>query len=76
MPIFFRVAFKPPATISQDQTTTRYDASGEGVLAAKGRHDPCVVPRAVPIVGGMAALVIADAVMAQHARQMGMQMTR
>lgn len=71
MPIFFRVAFKPPATISQDQTTARYDASGEGVLAAKGRHDPCVVPRAVPIVEGMAALVIADAVMAQHARQVG-----
>lgn len=69
MPIFFKVAFKPPATISQDQTTARYDASGEGVLAAKGRHDPCVVPRAVPIVEGMAALVIADAVMAQHARE-------
>ena len=74
MPIFFRVAFKPPATISQEQTTARYDAGGEGVLAAKGRHDPNVVPRAVPIVEGMAALVIADAVMAQHARQMGRQM--
>ncbi|KAK5992060.1 Chorismate synthase aro-2 [Cladobotryum mycophilum] len=74
MPIFFRVAFKPPATIGQDQTTAKYDASGEGVLAAKGRHDPCVVPRAVPIVEGMAALVIADAVMAQHARQMHLQM--
>ena len=73
MPIFFRVAFKPPATISQDQTTARYDASGEGVLAAKGRHDPCVVPRAVPIVEAMAALTIADALMAQHARQMGMR---
>lgn len=70
MPIFFKVGFKPPATISQDQTTARYDAQGEGVLAAKGRHDPCVVPRAVPIVEGMAALVIADAIMAQHARQM------
>ncbi|KAJ6783455.1 hypothetical protein PWT90_04360 [Aphanocladium album] len=73
MPIFFRVAFKPPATISQDQTTARYDASGEGVLAAKGRHDPNVVPRAVPIVEAMAALTIADALMAQHARQMGMK---
>ncbi|KAH7153307.1 chorismate synthase [Dactylonectria macrodidyma] len=71
MPIFFKVAFKPPATISQDQTTALYDASGEGVLTAKGRHDPCVVPRAVPIVEGMAALVIADAIMAQHARQAG-----
>ncbi|CAM1510575.1 Fc.00g009100.m01.CDS01 [Cosmosporella sp. VM-42] len=76
MPIFFKVGFKPPATISQDQTTARYDGDGEGVLAAKGRHDPCVVPRAVPIVEGMAALVIADAVMSQHARQMGMQLTK
>ncbi|KAF5558026.1 chorismate synthase [Fusarium phyllophilum] len=57
MPIFFRVAFKPPATISQDQITALYDGSGEGVLAAKGRHDPCVVPRAVPIVEGMAAIM-------------------
>ncbi|KAM3447938.1 hypothetical protein MY3296_008266 [Beauveria thailandica] len=70
---YFRVAFKPPATISQDQTTARYDASGEGILAAKGRHDPNVVPRAVPIVEAMAALTIADALMAQHARQMGMK---
>ncbi|PHH73309.1 hypothetical protein CDD80_3909 [Ophiocordyceps camponoti-rufipedis] len=68
MPIFFRVAFKPPATIGQDQTTARYDGSGQGVLAAKGRHDPCVVPRAVPIVEAMAALTIADALMLQHAR--------
>ncbi|KAF4465272.1 chorismate synthase, partial [Fusarium albosuccineum] len=70
MPIFFKVGFKPPATISQDQTTARYDASGEGVLMAKGRHDANVVTRAVCIVEGMAALVIADAIMAQHARQM------
>ncbi|KAL6357362.1 hypothetical protein LRP88_07521 [Fusarium phalaenopsidis] len=76
MPIFFKVGFKPPATISQDQTTARYDATGEGVLAAKGRHDPCVVPRAVPMVEGMAALVIADAVTAQHARQMGNSVLR
>ncbi|KFA74725.1 hypothetical protein S40288_03958 [Stachybotrys chartarum IBT 40288] len=76
MPTFFRLAFKPPATISQDQTTARYDGEGEGVLAAKGRHDPCVVPRAVPIVEGMAALVIADAVMAQHAHQMGIQIAK
>ncbi|OAA69832.1 Chorismate synthase [Cordyceps fumosorosea ARSEF 2679] len=68
------VAFKPPATISQNQTTALYDASGAGILAAKGRHDPCVVPRVVPIVEGMAALAIADAVMAQHARLVGRQM--
>ena len=67
-PIYFRVAFKPPATIGQAQTTATYD-SKEGVLEAKGRHDPCVVPRAVPIVEAMAALVLMDAVLAQEARQ-------
>ncbi|KAJ9143349.1 Chorismate synthase [Pleurostoma richardsiae] len=67
-PIYFRVAFKPPATIGQAQTTATYDGSGEGVLAAKGRHDPCVVPRAVPIVEAMASLVLMDAVLAQQAR--------
>jgi chorismate synthase len=66
-PIYFTVAFKPPATIGQAQTTATYD-SGEGVLEAKGRHDPCVVPRAVPIVEAMAALVIMDAVLAQQSR--------
>ena len=54
-----RVGFKPPATIAQEQPTARYDGSS-GVLAAKGRHDPCVVPRAVPIVETMAALVIME----------------
>ena len=57
--IFFKVAFKSPATISQPQTTATYDGV-TGVLAAKGRHDPCVVPRAVPIVETMAALVIME----------------
>jgi chorismate synthase len=66
-PIYFRVAFKPPATIGQAQTTAGYDGE-EGVLEAKGRHDPCVVPRAVPIVEAMAALVVMDAVLAQEAR--------
>ncbi|KAI2631598.1 chorismate synthase [Xylaria nigripes] len=67
-PIYFRVAFKPPATISQDQTTATYDGESEGVLAAKGRHDPCVVPRAVPIVEAMAALVVIDNLLQQLAR--------
>ncbi|KAJ2605270.1 bifunctional chorismate synthase/riboflavin reductase [NAD(P)H] aro2 [Coemansia sp. RSA 1722] len=65
--IYFRVAFKPPATISQDQQTAAYDGS-DGVLAARGRHDPCVVPRAVPIVETMAAIVVMDAVLQQNAR--------
>lgn len=66
--IYFRVAFKPPATIGQAQTTASYDFE-EGVLEAKGRHDPCVVPRAVPIVESMASLVVIDALMAQNARE-------
>jgi len=59
MPIDFKVAFKPVATIMQNQTTV--DAEGNAAeISGKGRHDPCVVPRAVPIVEAMAALVIAD----------------
>ncbi len=66
-PIVFRVAFKPPATISRPQATVDFD--GEPVeLAAAGRHDPCVVNRAVPIVEAMAALVLADAALQQQAR--------
>ena len=57
--LLFDVAFKPPATIAKPQRTT--DKEGQQVtLEAKGRHDPCVVPRAVPIVESMACLVIAD----------------
>lgn len=58
-PIYFNVAFKPVATIMQDQESV--DKAGNPVtVSGKGRHDPCVVPRAVPIVESMAALVIAD----------------
>ena len=59
MDIYFNVAFKPVATIMQDQETI--DRSGnETTMQGKGRHDPCVVPRAVPIVEAMASLVLAD----------------
>ena len=59
MDIYFKVAFKPVATIMQKQDTI--NAEGEMVeMQGKGRHDPCVVPRAVPIVEAMAALVLAD----------------
>ncbi|MDT0647658.1 chorismate synthase [Zunongwangia sp. F260] len=59
MDIYFNVAFKPVATIMQNQETI--NAQGESVeMQGKGRHDPCVVPRAVPIVEAMAALVIVD----------------
>ncbi len=66
-PVYFQVAFKPPATIGQAQQTADYSGE-ETTLEAKGRHDPCVVPRAVPIVESMAALVLADLVMIQKMR--------
>jgi chorismate synthase len=64
--IFFRVAFKPTSTIAREQKTVT--ASGEATtLAARGRHDPCVLPRAVPIVEAMAALVLCDHALRQRA---------
>lgn len=66
-PIIFRVAFKPPATIALPQKTVNF-AGEDVVLAAKGRHDPCVVPRAVPIVESMAALVVIDLALRQESR--------
>jgi len=65
--ITFRIAFKPPATIGKEQATATYTGE-EGTLASKGRHDPCVVNRAIPIVEAMAALVLADAALGQLAR--------
>jgi len=66
-PILFRTAFKPVATIGKSQSTA--DFAGNPVeLEAKGRHDPCVVPRAVPIVEGMAALVLLDLALRQKVR--------
>ena len=64
MDIYFNVAFKPVATIVQAQTSV--NEAGESVeVTGKGRHDPCVVPRAVPIVEAMAALVLADHLLRQ-----------
>lgn len=57
--IYFNVAFKPVATIMQDQKSVDKEGN-EATVSGKGRHDPCVVPRAVPIVESMAALVMAD----------------
>lgn len=66
--IYFRVAFKPVATIIQEQHSV--DESGQNtIVTGKGRHDPCVVPRAVPIVESMAALVIADFILQQKTTQ-------
>jgi chorismate synthase len=65
-PITLRIAFKPTATIMRPQDTV--DASGQpAVLEPKGRHDPCVLPRAVPIVEAMLALVLADHCLRQQA---------
>lgn len=66
--IYFRVAFKPVATIMQDQDSINEE--GEKVtVSGKGRHDPCVVPRAVPIVEAMAALVIMDYILIKRTNQ-------
>jgi chorismate synthase len=64
--IYFRVAFKPPATIALEQKTVT-TLNEETELAARGRHDPCVLPRAVPIVEAMAALVLCDHALRQRA---------
>jgi chorismate synthase len=64
--IFFRVAFKPTSTIAREQKTVTA-AGEETTLAARGRHDPCVLPRAVPIVEAMAALVFCDHALRQRA---------
>jgi chorismate synthase len=57
--IYFRVAFKPVSTINKEQQTVNLEHE-EVSLKATGRHDPCVLPRAVPIVDAMSALVIMD----------------
>lgn len=67
--IYFNVAFKPVATILQEQQTIN-DAGEDITLKGKGRHDPCVLPRAVPIVDAMAALVLADFMMRQQASKL------
>jgi chorismate synthase len=67
--IYFNVAFKPVATIMQDQQSVDKEGN-EVTLSGKGRHDPCVVPRAVPIVEAMAALVIADFILRSRASKL------
>ncbi len=65
MDIYFRVAFKPVSTLMQDQATV--NSSGDpAIIKGKGRHDVCVLPRALPIVEAMAALVIADHLIRFH----------
>ena len=57
--IYFRVAFKPVATLLRDVETIDRDGNSV-VVKARGRHDPCVLPRAVPVVEAMAAMVVLD----------------
>ena len=68
MEIFFNVAFKPVATIMKDQESI--DSEGKKTtIKGKGRHDPCVVPRAVPIVEAMAALVMLDYILINNSKK-------
>ena len=60
MPLYFCVAFKPTPSIALPQQSVRWDTMEESALRVGGRHDPCVVPRAVPVVEAAAALVLAD----------------
>ena len=62
-----RIAFKPTATIKKEQKTVTSEGK-EVILKAKGRHDPCVLPRAVPMVDSMVALVLADHLLLNHAQ--------
>jgi chorismate synthase len=65
MPIFFRTAFKPPSTIRKTQSTVTHDGNAVQ-FEGTGRHDACVLPRAVPIVEAMAAIVLADLYLRAH----------
>ena len=62
-----KIAFKPTATIGKEQKTVNADGK-EVVMKAKGRHDPCVLPRAVPMVDSMVALVLVDHLLLHHAQ--------
>ena len=66
MPILFRVAFKPTPSIAQSQRTVRLSTHTEEELHITGRHDPCIVPRAVPVVEAVAAAVVLDALLDQN----------
>ncbi len=63
MPLRFRIAFKPTSSIAQPQGTVDLESMEETELEVKGRHDPCIVPRAVPVVEAMARVVLADLVL-------------
>lgn len=60
MPLLLRVAFKPPSSIAKEQKTVNLSRMEDATLGVKGRHDPCVVPKAVPVVQGMVAISLVD----------------
>jgi chorismate synthase len=68
--VYFRIAFKPTATIVSPQHTVSVERE-ETTIAGRGRHDPCVLPRAVPMVEAMAALVLADHALRQESIRAG-----
>ena len=68
MPLLFRVAFKPTPSISREQDSVSLSRHREEKLVVHGRHDPCIVPRAVPVVEAVAAIVLLDAMLDPPAR--------
>ena len=66
MPLLFRAAFKPTPSISKPQRTVNLDTMDESVISITGRHDPCIVPRAVPVVEAAAAIAIYDLILTQQ----------
>ncbi|MFX1483808.1 MAG: chorismate synthase [Promethearchaeota archaeon] len=68
-PIVFRVAIKPTSSISREQSTVNLDLMEETTLTVQGRHDPCIVPRAVPVIEGLAAVVMNDLVLRSHTKR-------
>ncbi len=66
MPVVFRVAVKPTASIARRQRSVSLSKMEDGILQIKGRHDPCIVPRAVPCVEAAAALAVYDALLSNH----------
>ena len=70
MPILFRLAFKPTPSIAQKQHTVRLSTGREEELQITGRHDPCIVPRAVPVVEAVTALVLLDALLDRNTDQL------
>jgi chorismate synthase len=67
-PVVFRVAFKPTPSISKKQSTVNLEIMKETRLVVRGRHDPCIVPRATPVIEGLTAATIADLIMMNGAR--------